>query len=154
MQGVYSKIEAYISRRGMYKIDLCRQIGMTANGYAAMVKSNTIKLSTLVEIARTLKAPLTDLLNEEIKASFGDVPESEIQLYPGTSVAHTIKPELLEPESIDQINQLPISEEARAAILSERISLLQLHLKIALERNSRQQQQIEDLQNEIDRSVQ
>lgn len=150
MSDVFHNIEVYLLKRGMYKIDLCRQIGMTANGYAEMEKRNSLKLSTLMDIARTLKVSLADLLQEEIKASMDYVPEDEIRASPNTSVEHFIKPELLEPESIDRITQLPLKEEEKNGLLVERINLLQLYIKIALEKNAQQRQQIEKLQREID----
>jgi DNA-binding Xre family transcriptional regulator len=153
MDSVYDKIESYISSKGMYKIDLCRQIGMTANGYAEMEKRNSLKLSTLIEIARTLKVSLADLLEGEITESLNNVPNGETQPSQNTSALHTIKPHLLEQESIDAIVKLPIGEEEKRVLLSERIGLLQLHLKIAIEKNIQQAQQIEKMQREIERLV-
>jgi DNA-binding Xre family transcriptional regulator len=153
MSGVYKNIEKYRILNRISKMDFYTLIGLTSTGYAAMVKNNTIKLSTLMIIAEKLNVSLADLLKDEIKTSLGNLRQDENKTAK-PEPAYAINPLLLEPEVITSITRLPINDQEKMTLINDKVNLMQLHLKILLEKNGQLERQVEKFQEEIDRLVQ
>jgi DNA-binding Xre family transcriptional regulator len=153
MSGIYRNIEKYRILNGISKMDFYNLIGLSSTGYAAMVKNNSIKLSTLILIAHKLKVSLPDLLKDEIKASLNHLSQEDNKpVKPAPTYA--INPLLLEPEIIDTVTRLSISDAEKMTLINDKVNLMQLHLKILLEKNSQLEREVEKFQEEMDRLVQ
>jgi DNA-binding Xre family transcriptional regulator len=153
MSDIYKNIDKCRMLKGIPKKDFLDQIEMTGVGYTAMEKNKSIKLNTLMLIAQKLNVSLTDLLENEIKLSYDYVLENnEHSTKP--AVSYFINPVLLEQESISRIVNLPINDAEKVILLSERISLMQSHLKIILDSSGEQEKQLERLQRQIDILIQ
>ncbi len=153
MSGIYKNIEKYRIINGISKMDFYDLIGLSSTGYAAMVKNNSIKFSTLILIADKLKVSLPDLIKDEIKASLSKLPQNEKQSVKSAGT-YAINPSLLEPEMINAVSRLPISDAEKMAIINDKVSLLQLHLKTLIQKNETLELETERFQQEIDRLVQ
>lgn len=64
-----SLIKPLIKQRGLKIKDFCTQIGMTEQGFAKLIRTNSTKIETLQQIADALDVPLTVFLegNEEAR---------------------------------------------------------------------------------------